>query len=278
VTERVSDAAVRPEGEVTVSATGSENEQEKPVVRDRRRIDPRTGAVRPDAGPAAGPESAEQVGAAAAAAAGSAAGATAAGPAAATTAAAGPVADVQVRIAELEAQVAERTADLQRLQAEYVNYRRRVERDREAVRELALISTLHELLPILDDIGRARDHGELTGGFKVVAEALETTLAKLGLERFGDEGDTFDPKVHEALLHEFSPDVAEPTCVQILQPGYRVGERIISPARVKVAEPEPYDPSGGETVSGPVGDAAAGAAGDPDSSQGGISGGAAGGA
>jgi molecular chaperone GrpE len=206
-------------------------EQEKPVVRDRRRIDPRTGAVRPDA-PPADLESAED---------------------------AAVAVDVPARTAQLEARVAERTADLQRLQAEYVNYRRRVERDREAVRELALVGTLTELLPILDDIGRARDHGELTGGFKVVAEALETTLAKLGLERFGEPGDTFDPRIHEALLHEFSADVAEPTCVEILQPGYRVGERLIRPARVKVAEPEPYDPTGGETVANTSADTAGGA-------------------
>jgi molecular chaperone GrpE len=220
------------------SERGPENEQEHPVVRDRRRIDPQTGAVRPDA-QTAPPRAPAEAPAEAAAAASAAAAGPGAQPAAALDAA---------KVADLEAQVAERTGDLQRLQAEFVNYRRRVERDREAVRELALISTLTELLPILDDVGRARDHGELTGGFKVVAESLETTLAKLGLERFGDEGDTFDPKIHEALLHEFSPDVAEPTCVEILQPGYRVGERIVRPARVKVAEPEPYDPTGGETV------------------------------
>jgi len=138
---------------------------------------------------------------------------------------------------ELELQIRERTADLQRLQAEYQNYRRRVERDREAVRELAVINVLSNLLPVLDDIGRARDHGELEGGFKSVAEALEATVEKLGLQRFGEPGGPFDPTIHEALMHAYSAEVSEPTCVQILQPGYRIGERIVRPARVAVAEP-----------------------------------------
>ncbi|MFG3495785.1 nucleotide exchange factor GrpE [Streptomyces sp. NPDC047928] len=133
----------------------------------------------------------------------------------------------------------ERTADLQRLQAEYQNYRRRVERDRVAVKELAVASLLTELLPVLDDIGRAREHGELVGGFKSVAESLETVAAKMGLQQFGKEGEPFDPTIHEALMHSYAPDVTETTCVAILQPGYRIGERTIRPARVAVAEPQP---------------------------------------
>ncbi|MFD3537172.1 nucleotide exchange factor GrpE [Streptomyces sp. NPDC058664] len=133
----------------------------------------------------------------------------------------------------------ERTADLQRLQAEYQNYRRRVERDRVTVKEIAVASLLSELLPVLDDVGRARDHGELVGGFKSVAESLETVVAKLGLQQFGKEGEPFDPTIHEALMHSYAPDVTETTCVAILQPGYRIGERTIRPARVAVAEPQP---------------------------------------
>ncbi|MER7730886.1 nucleotide exchange factor GrpE [Streptomyces erythrochromogenes] len=133
----------------------------------------------------------------------------------------------------------ERTADLQRLQAEYQNYRRRVERDRITVKEIAVASLLTELLPTLDDIGRAREHGELVGGFKSVAESLETVAAKMGLQQFGKEGEPFDPTVHEALMHSYAPDVTETTCVAILQPGYRIGERTIRPARVAVAEPQP---------------------------------------
>ncbi|MEU2250053.1 nucleotide exchange factor GrpE [Streptomyces sp. NPDC019224] len=133
----------------------------------------------------------------------------------------------------------ERTGDLQRLQAEYQNYRRRVERDRVTVKEIAVANLLSELLPVLDDVGRAREHGELVGGFKSVAESLETVVAKLGLQQFGKEGEPFDPTVHEALMHSYAPDVTETTCVAILQPGYRIGERTIRPARVAVAEPQP---------------------------------------
>jgi molecular chaperone GrpE len=148
----------------------------------------------------------------------------------------------------LAVQLAERTGDLQRLQAEYSNYRKRVDRDRVAVREQALANVLTELLPVIDDIGRAREHGELTGGFKSVAESLEAGVAKLGLTSYGENGDPFDPTVHEALMHSYSAEVTEPTCVRILQPGYKVGERILRPARVAVAEPgdvtEPGAPAG----------------------------------
>ncbi|NDZ79885.1 nucleotide exchange factor GrpE [Streptomyces sp. SID10853] len=135
--------------------------------------------------------------------------------------------------------LSERTGDLQRLQAEYQNYRRRVERDRVQVKEVAIATLLSELLPTLDDIGRAREHGELVGGFKSVAESLETVVAKMGLQQFGKEGEPFDPTIHEALMHSYAPDITEDTCVAILQPGYRFGERTIRPARVAVAEPQP---------------------------------------
>jgi molecular chaperone GrpE len=148
---------------------------------------------------------------------------------------------------ELAARLAERTADLQRVSAEYANYRKRVDRDRLAVREQALANVLAALLPVLDDIGRAREHGELSGGFRSVAESLESIVTKLGLVSFGTEGEPFDPKVHEALTHSYSAAVTEPTCVQILQPGYKVGERIIRPARVAVAEP-------GADIAGPAAD------------------------
>ncbi|MFF0184863.1 nucleotide exchange factor GrpE [Streptomyces sp. NPDC005244] len=165
--------------------------------------------------------------------------------------AAAPEGDDSAQLAGLTAQLdqartglTERTADLQRLQAEFQNYRRRVERDRIAVKEVAVANLLTELLPVLDDIGRAREHGELVGGFKSVAESLETVAAKMGLQQFGKEGEPFDPTIHEALMHSYAPDVTETTCVAILQPGYRFGERTIRPARVAVAEPQP----GAQTV------------------------------
>jgi molecular chaperone GrpE len=143
----------------------------------------------------------------------------------------------QAATEELRAQLAERTADLQRLQAEYVNYRKRVDRDRVTVRDQAVASTLNELLPVLDAIGQAREHGELSGGFKSVADSLQAAVTKLGLVSYGQRGDVFDPKIHEALTHTYSPDVAEDTCVEIFQPGYKIGERILRPARVAVAAP-----------------------------------------
>ncbi|MFJ8040028.1 nucleotide exchange factor GrpE [Kitasatospora sp. NPDC096147] len=142
-------------------------------------------------------------------------------------------------LAAAKREAAERTGDLQRLQAEYQNYRKRVERDRLTVREIAVSNILEALIPVLDDIGRAREHGEVTGGFKSVSDSLETVVAKLGLQQFGKEGEPFDPTLHEALMHSYSSDVTEDTCVQILQPGYRIGERIIRPAMVAVAEPQP---------------------------------------
>ncbi|MGW7350037.1 nucleotide exchange factor GrpE [Streptomyces sp. Z26] len=161
--------------------------------------------------------------------------------------------------------LSERTQDLQRLQAEFKNYRRRVERDRVAVKEVAVANLLTELLPVLDDIGRARDHGELVGGFKSVAESLEMVAAKLGLMQFGKEGEPFDPTVHEALMHSYSPDVTETTCVQILQPGYRIGERTIRPARVGVAEPQPgAQPAQSASPQGDEGEQADDDSGDPD--------------
>jgi molecular chaperone GrpE len=138
---------------------------------------------------------------------------------------------------DAEARLAERTADLQRLQAEYANYRKRVDRDRAVVREQAVATVLTGLLPVLDAIDQAREHGELSGGFKSVADSLQSAVGKLGLVAYGEKGDAFDPKIHEALTYTYSPDVTEDTCVEIFQPGYKVGEKILRPARVAVAAP-----------------------------------------
>jgi molecular chaperone GrpE len=156
--------------------------------------------------------------------------------------------------ADLEAQLAERTADLQRLQAEYANYRKRVDRDRATVREHAVAGALTELLPVLDAISQAREHGELSGGFKSVADALQAGVGKLGLVTYGQRGDAFDPKIHEALSYTDSPDVAEDTCVEIYQPGYKVGERILRPARVAVAAPTTGPDEGSNAAEWPSGE------------------------
>ena len=130
------------------------------------------------------------------------------------------------------------TNDLQRLQAEYQNYRKRVDRDRALASELAVAAFLMELLPILDDLDRAREHGELEGGFKSVAEQIERTVEKLGLVKFGEAGTPFDPQIHEALMHLTSADVTEATATQILQPGYKLKELVLRPVRVAVTDPE----------------------------------------
>ncbi|MFM8515747.1 MAG: nucleotide exchange factor GrpE [Actinomycetota bacterium] len=131
--------------------------------------------------------------------------------------------------------MAELTADLQRITAEYANYRKRVERDRELIREMAVGNVLSDLLPILDDLDRAREHGELEGAFRAVGESLEAVAAKIGLERFGTAGDPFDPAEYEALTSEPDPEITEPTVVRVLQPGYRFAGRVLRPARVSVA-------------------------------------------
>jgi molecular chaperone GrpE len=130
------------------------------------------------------------------------------------------------------------TADLQRLQAEYANYRKRVDRDRAVAHEMAIASVLTELLPILDDLDRARQHDELQGGFKSIADQLTNVTTKIGLEQYGEAGSPFDPQIHEALLHATSADVTEPTATSILQSGYRFKNRILRPARVAVTDPE----------------------------------------
>ena len=138
----------------------------------------------------------------------------------------------------VDTKVAELTADLQRVHAEYANYRKRVERDRETVKDLAVGAALGDMLPVLDDIRRARDHGDLEGAFKSVAESFESTISRLGLEKYGVAGDAFDPTIHEAISHATSPDVQGPTCTQVFQPGYRYRGKVLRPAIVAVTDPE----------------------------------------
>ena len=192
-----------------------QEEQPRVVVNDKRRIDPQTGAPRSSgAGTPPAPE--------------------------------GPPAPAAAPD-EVQQQLAERTADLQRVTAEYANYRKRVDRDRAAMAEAVTGSVLAALLPVLDDVDRARQHGDLTGAFKAVADQLEATLEKLGLQPYGEAGEPFDPTVHEAVAHQTSADVTEPTAVAVLRRGYRLGDRLLRVPLVAVAEP---DPAGGSADSG----------------------------
>jgi len=203
------------------------DESDRVVIRDKRKIDPVTGAARP------------------------------VDPGSAPTAPAAPAADAEsVEVAALQAAVAERTADLQRVQAEYANYRKRADRDRLAAGDVAVSRVLAELLPILDDIDRARSHDDLTGALKAVADHLDNIFGKLGLQSFGEVGDPFDPAIHEAVLHTESDDVTEPTATTVMRRGYKHGDRLLRAAMVGVTEPapptvedatEPADPPDGDT-------------------------------
>jgi len=229
-----------------VSEHQRESETDRVVVRDRRRIDPVTGEVRaPEAGSAASGAGTATSGAAP----GSATGAAPSGSASAASAGASGAATsggvgepgaapdpAEVKLAELAAQLDERTADLQRVSAEYANYRRRVDRDREAITVAARAQVAVELLPVLDDLARAEAHGDLTGPFKAVADKLVGALTRLGLAPFGAEGDPFDPSVHEAVQHTTAPDVTGPTVTTVLRQGYRMGERLLRPAMVAVTD------------------------------------------
>lgn len=187
----------------------NDEEYQGPRVTDRRRVDPDSGEVRQSADPAGAPDPllAEAVEAAL----------------------------VEAEVGAVEEKLAELTADLQRVHAEYANYRKRVERDRELIKSNAIGGVLAELLSVLDDVDRARQHGELDGAFRSVGESLESIVARLGLERFGAAGEPFDPNIHEALTHEASDEVSEPTVVAVYQPGYRYSDRVLRPARVAVA-------------------------------------------
>jgi len=183
------------------------DESDRVVIHDRRRIDPITGEVRhPDPDPAADR----------------------------ATSVAPPLPGVG---RSSEAELAERTADLQRLQAEFANYRKRVDRDRVVVGELAAGRVIADLLPVLDDIDRARAHGDLTGAFKAVADQLDTVLAKHGLVAFGEVGDRFDPARHEAVMHEESTAVQVPTTTTVMRRGYEYHDRLLRPAMVGVTDP-----------------------------------------
>jgi molecular chaperone GrpE len=199
------------------------------VIRDKRRIDPTSGAVRAPAGE-------QPAGAAPGASTGERmsdndttvteqpqAGVPGAGDGVAT---------------DVARQLAERTEDLQRVSAEYANYRRRVDRDRSLAADQAAERFALQLFPIVDDIERARDHGDLTGAFKVVADRILALLDGLGVAAFGVPGDPFDPALHEAVVHETSAEVDVPTATMVLRQGYRRGDRVLRTAMVAVTAPE----------------------------------------
>ena len=216
MTESTNGAQENPEAPEDLSAMeGDRAETSGPTIRDRRRIDPQTGQPRtPGHGngstvpPGEDPVPADPIAAA--------------------------------KVAELEEMVAERTADLQRLQAEYANYKKRVDRDRGLARTAGIEAVVLDLLPVLDSIEAAREHDELVGGFKLVADELEKLTAKHGLEVYGEVGEVFDPQVHEALMHMPYPgeeEISETVISAVMQKGVKLNDRVLRPARVGVADP-----------------------------------------
>lgn len=200
-----------PKHEMPEQNSGS-GEDPDVVVRDRRRIDPETGELRPPGADETDTVDAENT----------------------------PETE---GAAELRQRLEERTADLQRMTAEYANYRKRVDRDREQVTIAAKTGLVTSLLPILDDLERAEAHGDLTGAFKAVADKITATLSQAGLEAFCQEGEEFDPSLHEAVQHNTSPDVKEPTVTTVMRRGYRFGDRVLRPAMVAVTDHEPGESS-----------------------------------
>ena len=207
---------------------GPEGEQEEPIrFTDRRRIDPLTGEVRTPGDNAAG--GTQQAAAAPGA----------------TPPAGEPEPEIELedpRIADLEKQLEERTNDLQRVQAEYANYRRRVDRDRDATLVSTKVSFVSDLLTVLNNIARAEQHGDLTGPFKSVADKVAGVVAGLGLESFGADGELFDPSLHEAVQHEpaEAPGPTVTILTAVLRQGYKIADRVLRPAMVTVADrPDP---------------------------------------
>jgi molecular chaperone GrpE len=141
--------------------------------------------------------------------------------------------------AQLQRLLEERTADLQRVKAEYDNYRKRVRRDRMAVREIALANVLHALLPVLDAVDRTCAHEPMTPGLRDITDTLAAQLGSLGLEVFGEKGDPFDPACHDAVTHHVFPGTDQLICTKILRPGYRLGPWLLRPANVEVTGPPP---------------------------------------
>lgn len=225
-----------------------EREPTGPVIRDRRRLDPETGEVRGGTGPEQTTSDSDEE-------------AIVSDDDQNTSAADEPDQSViegedlapestdEVEQAVTEGDVhpdtqlaADRLLDLQRLQAEYVNYKKRVTRDRDVARDAGIGSVVEALLPVLDDLHSAREHGDLTDGpMAAIADKLESSLGRFGVERLGTVGEAFDPALHEALMHVPDADLPEgaesTTIVQVMQPGFRVGGRVVRPARVAVADP-----------------------------------------
>ncbi|WP_454042726.1 nucleotide exchange factor GrpE [Cellulosimicrobium sp. Marseille-Q8652] len=147
-------------------------------------------------------------------------------------------AEVDAAVLAAKAEAAQHLESLQRERASFTNYRNRALRDQEAARAKGVEDVLTALLPVLDDVDRARQHGELTGPFAAIADKLDASLERFGVQRYGTVGEEFDPTVHEALMHQTEPEATATTINLVIEPGYRIGERVVRAARVSVVGPE----------------------------------------
>jgi molecular chaperone GrpE len=219
------------------------NTPDEPVVNDKRRIDPETGEVRPepaapseDGGTAAVTDPDELIEAEAPAGAKAAAESMAEAPEGTETLSADDEAILDAASRDL---VADMRQDMLRAQAELVNFRRRVERDREANREAVVAEVVRSLLPALDDLARAEKHGDLAEGpMVIVAQKIRGGLDKFGLVQVGEKGEVFDPTMHDALVQLPSADVTVNTVADVIEPGYKIGDRVIRAAKVAVHTPQ----------------------------------------
>ncbi|MDL9938910.1 nucleotide exchange factor GrpE [Gordonia sp. ABSL1-1] len=208
---------------MTAGGPDGAHADESVTVTDRRRIDPETGAVRDASAAGPGPAEAEPV-------VGEPASGAAADPVAEGEAPAAPEADLA------EAQVAELTADLQRERAQFANFRRRAAEEKQGSVTYGKQILIDKLLPVLDDLDRAREHGDLEGGpLRAVADKLAGVLTAEGLAAFGAPGEVFDPELHEAVQHD--GDGAEPVIGAVYRCGYRLGDKVIRTAMVTVTDP-----------------------------------------
>ncbi|ROS72081.1 nucleotide exchange factor GrpE [Cellulomonas sp. PhB143] len=211
---------------------GPEDSSDAPFhFTDKRKVDPESGQAR-ESGPASG-EGAPAAGADDAPAAGE-----PGDPLEALDFEPEGAAAEDAAVIAAKAEAAQHLDALQRERASFTNYRNRAVRDNETARTRGTQDVLTALLPVLDDIERARTHGELTGPFVAISEKLEGALAKFGIERFGEVGEEFDPNVHEALMHRTDAEATSSTVELVVEPGYRIGDKVVRAARVGVVGPE----------------------------------------
>jgi len=204
---------------------GSEEpEREEPIVRDKRRIDPETGKVREPQGDEHDLSHEELVDV---------------GPGEEESVLSDDDLDILSGQTTADQLAAERLADLQRVTAEYANYRKRTEANREIERERAIGDAVKGLIPVLDDVERADKHGDLTEGsaFATIAAKLRTAVERLGLTPYGEKGEPFDPRVHEAIFQQPTPGVTADTVAEVVETGYRLGSTVVRVAKVVVATP-----------------------------------------